>query len=80
MAYFHPWTLSDTDDNVRVPFLGSLKQGHQTFAEARRAWQQRGVECEDSLTLVRNFLNKTRAGASGREDEKDEHSDDLLIG
>ena len=78
MAYFHPWTLIDTDHCSRVPFLGSLKQEHESYLDARRAWQQRGVECEDSLVYIRNFTNKTRSRASGRDDDKDEQSDDLL--
>ena len=28
--------------------------------------------------LIRNFLNKTRARATGRDDEEDEQSEDLL--
>ena len=62
---------------ARVPFAGRLKQEAETFCDARRQWQERGVECQDALHFVRNFLNKTRTRARGG-DEEYENSDDLL--
>ena len=78
MAYFQPWTLIEGDHIERAPFLGSLKQNHASYLEARQAWQQRGVECESSLMYIRNFINKSQPRASGRDDDHSEHSDDLL--
>ena len=39
---------------------------------------EQGVESDDSLQYIRNFLNKTRVRASGRDLDDDDNSDDLL--
>ena len=78
MVYFHPWTLIEGRHTERVPYAGKLKQGDETFCDAQCKWQGRGVESEDSLNYIRNFMNKTRTRASGPGDDADDNSDDLL--
>ena len=78
LVYFHPWTLIQEHHIERVPFALFIKKDEESFCDVRRRWQSRGVESEDSLIYIRNFLNKTRARASGHGQDEDENSDDLL--
>ena len=51
-----------------------MKRRSVTRARHGRA----GVESDDSLQYIRNFLNKTRVRASGRDLDDDDNSGDLL--
>ena len=77
MTYVHPWTLRAGEGDDHVPFVGSRRQGAETWQEALQTWLDGGILCNEAARYVGNFLSTYRV-RPGDDDSDGGNSDDLI--
>ena len=79
MAYFHPWTLREGEEEGDVvPYAGSLRTGENSWEAALKKWLDGNIISQESLRYVGNFLSVYRVRPRDPDDDarSDEDFDD----
>ena len=77
MAYFHPWTLREADDDEHVRYAGRLRPTQDTWQDALATWLDGNILCREAKRYVSNFLCVHRVRPDN-DDAEVGNSDDVI--